>query len=65
MAYNQFQSGKLGSLNMPSQKEAEITQDMHLKMSKKIAQLTKVCQYFTDNLINLNFKGLNLQYIIL
>ncbi|XP_012942605.1 protein FAM184A [Aplysia californica] len=42
MSYNHFQSGKFGGLPQASQKDAEVTQDMHLKMSKKIAQLTKV-----------------------
>jgi len=43
MAYNHFQSGKIGSFSQhSSQKDMEISQDMHLKMSKKIAQLTKV-----------------------
>lgn len=37
--FNHYQNGKYGT--MP-QKDMEITQDMHLKMSKKIAQLTKV-----------------------
>ncbi|XP_059154210.1 protein FAM184A-like [Physella acuta] len=42
MSYNHFQGGKYGGFSQPSQKDMEITQDMHLKMSKKIAQLTKV-----------------------
>ena len=37
--YFQYQNGNRAT--MP-QKDMEITQDMHLKMSKKIAQLTKV-----------------------
>ncbi|KAK7010784.1 protein FAM184A [Biomphalaria glabrata] len=42
MSFNAYQSGKLGTLPQASQKELEVSQDMHLKMSKKIAQLTKV-----------------------
>ncbi|CAL1533031.1 unnamed protein product [Lymnaea stagnalis] len=42
MSYNHYQGGKYGSLPQASQKDVEVTQDMHLKMSKKIAQLTKV-----------------------
>ena len=39
MSFNFYQNGKHSTL---PQKDVEITQDMHLKMSKKIAQLTKV-----------------------
>ncbi|XP_013402625.1 protein FAM184A-like [Lingula anatina] len=42
MAHNFYQNGKYGTLPQTNPKDAEITQDMHLKMSKKIAQLTKV-----------------------
>jgi len=43
MSFNYYQNGKYGTLPANPQKDSEITQDMHLKMSKKIAQLTKVC----------------------
>lgn len=42
MSFNYYQNGKYGSLPQNPQKDMEVTQDMHLKMSKKIAQLTKV-----------------------
>lgn len=42
MSFNYYQNGKYGSVPQNSQKDMEVTQDMHLKMSKKIAQLTKV-----------------------
>ncbi|KAL3864834.1 hypothetical protein ACJMK2_006484 [Sinanodonta woodiana] len=42
MAYNLFQNGKYGGLPQNLGNDMELTQDMHLKMSKKIAQLTKV-----------------------
>ncbi|KAK3762472.1 hypothetical protein RRG08_009860 [Elysia crispata] len=43
MAYNYYQQGsKYSTLPQIPQKDVEVTQDMHLKMSKKIAQLTKV-----------------------
>ncbi|KAK7508630.1 hypothetical protein BaRGS_00000196 [Batillaria attramentaria] len=42
MSFNYYQNGKYGSLPHNPQKDMEVTQDMHLKMSKKIAQLTKV-----------------------
>jgi len=34
--------GKFNAVGQNSAKEMELTQDLHLKMSKKIAQLTKV-----------------------
>ena len=43
MSYNYYQNGKYGTLPQNAGKDMEVTQDMHLKMSKKIAQLTKVC----------------------
>ncbi|KAL4231837.1 hypothetical protein ACF0H5_009413 [Mactra antiquata] len=42
MSYNHYQNGKYGTLPQNPTKDMEVTQDMHLKMSKKIAQLTKV-----------------------
>lgn len=42
MSFNHYQNGKYGTISQNPQKDMEITQDMHLKMSKKIAQLTKV-----------------------
>ncbi|KAL5022300.1 hypothetical protein ScPMuIL_001455, partial [Solemya velum] len=42
MSYNFYQNGKYGTLPHNSNMDSEVTQDMHLKMSKKIAQLTKV-----------------------
>lgn len=42
MSFNYYQNGKYGALPNNPQKDMEVTQDMHLKMSKKIAQLTKV-----------------------
>ena len=42
MSFSNFQNGKYGAMSQPQGKEMEITQDMHVKMSKKIAQLTKV-----------------------
>ncbi|XP_046548334.1 protein FAM184A-like isoform X2 [Haliotis rubra] len=42
MSFNYYQNGKYGTLPQNPQKDMEVTQDMHLKMSKKIAQLTKV-----------------------
>ena len=42
MSYNYYQNGKYGTLPQNPGKDMEVTQDMHLKMSKKIAQLTKV-----------------------
>ncbi|XP_076435119.1 protein FAM184A-like [Babylonia areolata] len=42
MSFNYYQNGKYGALPQNPQKDMEVTQDMHLKMSKKIAQLTKV-----------------------
>lgn len=41
MSFNFYQNGKYGSLPH-NPKDSEVTQDMHIKMSKKIAQLTKV-----------------------
>lgn len=46
MSYNYYNTGKYGTLPQNSHKDAEVTQDMHLKMSKKIAQLTKVRLFF-------------------
>ena len=40
-SFNFYQNGKYGTIPQNPQ-NAEVTQDMHLKMSKKIAQLTKV-----------------------
>ncbi|XP_064630713.1 protein FAM184A-like [Lineus longissimus] len=40
--FNYYNSGKYGTLPQNPPKDMEVTQDMHLKMSKKIAQLTKV-----------------------
>lgn len=42
MSFNYYQNGKYGTLPANPQKDVEVTNDMHLKMSKKIAQLTKV-----------------------
>lgn len=45
VSFNHYQGGKFGTCGTMSQnqvKEMEISQEMHLKMSKKIAQLTKV-----------------------
>ncbi|XP_050395937.1 protein FAM184A [Patella vulgata] len=44
MSFNYFQSQKYGGGTLPqsSGKDMEVSQDLHLKMSKKIAQLTKV-----------------------
>ena len=44
MSFNYYQNGKYGTLPSNPQKEMEVTNDMHLKMSKKIAQLTKVIE---------------------
>ena len=41
--HNKLKYGAMSSLNA---KDMEISQDMHVKMSKKIAQLTKVNIYF-------------------
>lgn len=41
MSFNHYQNGKFSTLPQNSQ-NMEVSQDMHLKMSKKIAQLTKV-----------------------
>ena len=46
MSFNYYQNGKYGTIPTNPQKDAEVTQDMHLKMSKKIAQLTKVCYLY-------------------
>ena len=40
--FTNFFQGKYGSLPQNMHSNMEVTQDMHLKMSKKIAQLTKV-----------------------
>lgn len=45
MSFNYYQNGKYGLLPHNPQKDMEVTQDMHLKMSKKIAQLTKVSHF--------------------
>ena len=42
MSFNHYQNGKYGTIPQNPGKDMEVTQDMHLKMSKKIAQLTKV-----------------------
>ncbi|XP_064602582.1 protein FAM184A-like [Liolophura sinensis] len=42
MSFNFYQNGKYGTIPQNPSKDMEVTQDMHLKMSKKIAQLTKV-----------------------
>ncbi|XP_060585098.1 protein FAM184A-like [Ruditapes philippinarum] len=42
MSFNHYQNGKYGTLPQNTNNDMEVTQDMHLKMSKKIAQLTKV-----------------------
>jgi len=41
---NGYQSSKYGNVT----KDAEISPDLHLKMCKKIAQLTKVFYFFTS-----------------
>jgi hypothetical protein len=41
-SFNHYQNGKYGTLPGNPNTNSEVTQDMHLKMSKKIAQLTKV-----------------------
>ena len=41
MSFNPYQNGKFNTMSQNSQ-GIEVSQDMHLKMSKKIAQLTKV-----------------------
>ena len=52
-SFNFYQNGKYGTVPQNSQKDMEITQDMHLKMSKKIAQLTKVSvMYKTKNTVH-------------
>lgn len=40
--FSHYQNGKYGTLPGNPGNNSEVTQDMHLKMSKKIAQLTKV-----------------------
>jgi len=45
-SFNFHQNGKYATLPQAG-KDMEITQDMHLKMSKKIAQLTKVSNFRT------------------
>ena len=45
MSFNFYQNGKYGTLPTNTTKDMEVTQDMHLKMSKKIAQLTKVSMF--------------------
>lgn len=42
MSFNYYQNGKYATLPQNPAQDMEVTQDMHLKMSKKIAQLTKV-----------------------
>lgn len=41
-SFNHYQNGKYGTIPGNPSNNSEVTQDMHLKMSKKIAQLTKV-----------------------
>ncbi|XP_056005748.1 protein FAM184A-like [Ostrea edulis] len=41
-SFNHYQNGKYGTLPGNPNNNSDVTQDMHLKMSKKIAQLTKV-----------------------
>ena len=48
MSFNYYQNGKYGTLPQNPQKDMEVTHDMHLKMSKKIAQLTKVWLFIND-----------------
>ena len=38
--FNVYQNGKYGA--MPQTNDFDVSPDMHIKMSKKIAQLTKV-----------------------
>ena len=52
--FNFYQNGKYGSLPQNSHNNMEVTQDMHLKMSKKIAQLTKVPKYVSHKKVVLN-----------
>ena len=40
---NVYQQNNLGAGAASGQTGAEVTPELHLKMSKKIAQLTKVC----------------------
>ncbi|KAK3095651.1 hypothetical protein FSP39_017162 [Pinctada imbricata] len=42
MSFNYYQNGKYGTLPGNPSGGSDMSQDMHLKMSKKIAQLTKV-----------------------
>lgn len=42
MSFNYYQNGKYGTVPQNPGQDMEATNDMHLKMSKKIAQLTKV-----------------------
>ncbi|XP_077992383.1 protein FAM184A-like [Glandiceps talaboti] len=42
MSFNHYHHGKYGTLPQNGQTNMEVTPDLHLKMSKKIAQLTKV-----------------------
>ncbi|XP_006811612.2 protein FAM184A-like [Saccoglossus kowalevskii] len=42
MSFNYYQHGKYGTLPQNGQANMDVTPDLHLKMSKKIAQLTKV-----------------------
>lgn len=51
MSFNYYQNGKHGTLPQNTANDMEVTQDMHLKMSKKIAQLTKVGEMILNVLI--------------
>jgi len=42
MPSNYYQTGKYGTIPQTTGADMEATSDTHLKMSKKIAQLTKV-----------------------
>ena len=51
MSFNYYQNGKYGTLAGNSPGGTEMSQDMHLKMSKKIAQLTKVCLFYACSIL--------------
>lgn len=57
MPFNYYQNGKYGTLPSNPQKDVEVTGDMHLKMSKKIAQLTKVISFYSSQLLIIPFTG--------
>lgn len=62
MSYNSYNGGKFGSYPQTSQMGVEVSQDMHLKMSKKIAQLTKVSlRAVADLLINVTVNDIRCQ----